>query len=109
MHYKTEKSKTRPDKAPEEFTIYAVGDEEYIYCPIRSRVYKVNNKPEEKVRQWWLYRLVEVYGYTFNQIDVEVKVKVGAAEAKKAADIVVYTDSKKSTARVFIEVATKEK
>ena len=104
MHFKTVKSKIRPDKAPDEFTIYMVGDDEFIYCPIRIRVYKVNNKPEEKVRQWWLYRLVEVYGYSFNQIDVEVKVTVGSAEAKKAADIVVYTDSKKSTARVFIEV-----
>jgi type I restriction enzyme M protein len=104
MHFKTENSKTKPDKAPDELTIYIVGEDEFIYCPIRNRVYKVNNKPEEKVRQWWLYRLVEVYGYSFNQIDVEVKVTVGSAEAKKAADIVVYTDSKKSSARVFVEV-----
>ena len=31
----------------------------------------------------------------FSQIDVEVKVIVGATEAKKRADIVVYTDAKK--------------
>ena len=104
MHYKTEKTESKPDKAPNEFTIYTVGDDEIIFCPIRKRTYKVNKKPEEKVRQWWLYRLTEVYGYTFSQIDVEVSIKVGSAEAKKAADIVVYTDSKKSTARVFIEV-----
>ena len=104
MHYKTEQSDKRPSQAPSEFTIYVVDEEEYIFCPIRKRSYKVNNKPEEKVRQWWLYRLVEVYGYSFSQMDVEVKVKVGSAEAKKAADIVVYTNDDKSIARVFVEV-----
>lgn len=104
MHFKKVISETKPDTAPDEFTIYIVDGDEFIYCPIRSRVYKVDNKPEEKVRQWWLYRLVEVYGYSFDQIDVEVRVVVGSAEAKKSADIVVYTDNKKSKPRVFIEV-----
>jgi len=104
MHYQTENVKVKPDSAPDEFTVFKLGDEEMIFCPIRNRIYKVNKKPEEKVRQWWLYRLKEVYGYSFNQMDVEVKVTVGSTEGKKSADIVVYQDSKKSSPRIFIEV-----
>lgn len=104
MQFKIKNSKEIPTSAPKEFTIYLVGDEEYVFCPIRGRVYKVNNKPEEKIRQWWIYRLKEVYGYDFDQIRVEVKVKVGSTEAKKSADIVVYQDSKLLRPRIFIEV-----
>ena len=56
------------------------------------------------MRQWWIYRLRDSYGYAFEQISVEVKVIVGSTEAKKRADIVVYTDKTKKTPRVFIEV-----
>lgn len=48
----------------------------------------------------------DVYDYEFNQIAIEVPVKVGSAEAKKAADIVVYTDKMKSSPRIFVEVKT---
>lgn len=104
MKHKQAQSEKRPNSISNEFTITKVKDESYIYCPIRKRAYKVDNKPEEIVRQWWLYRLKEVYGYSFEQIGVEVKVKVGSTEAKKAADIVVYKDSKKNIPRIFIEV-----
>ena len=104
MRYKEVIVDKKPEEAPEEFTVFKVLDENFIFCPIRKRTYKVNKKPEEIVRQWWLYKLKEQYGYSFNQIDVEVKVKVGSTEAKKAADIVVYKDSKRSRPRIFIEV-----
>lgn len=104
MHFETEPAKARPVSAPAQFTIFNVGGEEYLFCPVREKPYKVNNKPEEKVRQWWIYRLRDTYGYSFSQMSVEVPVKVGSGEAKKKADIVVYTDSTKRTARVFVEV-----
>ena len=104
MQYKTVNAQEKPLSAPEEFTVFNVDGDLYIYCPIRNRSYKVNNKPEEIVRQWWLYRLKTIYNYDFSQIKVEVKVIVGSTEAKKKADIVVYTDSKCITPRVFIEV-----
>ncbi len=104
MEFKTIKSKDKPQEAPQEFTVFIVESDEYIFCPIRKRQYKVDNKPEEKVRQWWLYRLKEVYGYSFDQINVEVSVKVGSTEAKKKADIVVYQDNKQVKPRIFIEV-----
>ena len=84
--------------------ITKVGEDEYIFCPVREKAYKVNGKPEEKVRFWWLYRLRDEYGYSFDQLGVEVAVKVGSTEAKKKADIVVYTDTKRTTPRIFIEV-----
>ncbi len=75
-----------------------------MFCPVRKKAYKVNGKPEEKVRQWWLYRLRDTYGYSFDQLSVEVPVVVGSSEAKKKADIVVYSDKLKRTPRIFIEV-----
>ncbi len=56
------------------------------------------------MRQWWLFRLAEVYGYSFDQMAVEVPIIVGSSEAKKKADIVVYTNNKRVTPRLFIEV-----
>lgn len=102
MEYKIEKVKEKPTKAPQNFCVYEYNNEKYIFCPIRNKLYKA--KPEEMVRQWWIYRLRDAYGYEFSQIDVEVKVIVGSTEAKKRADIVVYTDAKKKVPRIFIEV-----
>ncbi|MDE5778530.1 MAG: N-6 DNA methylase [Lachnospiraceae bacterium] len=107
MEYSVVNVKEKPDKAPEKFCVYLINEEEYIFCPIRNRLYKA--KPEEKVRQWWIYRLKEVYGYSFSQIEVEVKVRVGSTEAKKRADIVVYKDEKKKIPRIFIEVKKPER
>lgn len=104
MEYAKKALSDRPTEAPEHFTLFTVGAEKYIFCPIRQRAYKVDKKPEEIVRQWWIYRLKEVYSYDFSQIAVEVPVRVGSAEAKKAADIVVYRDSKKASPRIFIEI-----
>ncbi len=92
----------KPDKVSKYFCVYVYNGEEYVFCPIRNKLLKA--KPEEKVRQWWIYRLRDTYGYSFEQISVEVKVTVGSTEAKKRADIVVYTDKSKKTPRIFIEV-----
>lgn len=104
MEYRIRAVKHKPTEPPKNFEIQLVDGEKYIYCPIRDKAYKVDSKPEEVVRQWWLYRLRDVYGYDFKQMDVEVAVKVGSAEAKKKADIVVYTNSTIKAPRIFIEV-----
>lgn len=98
------KQEEKPTKAAPSFTRFIVGEDEYIFCPIRKKAYKIDGKPEEVVRQWWLYRLRDQYGYSFNQMDVEVPVKIGATVAKKKADIVVYRDETKKIPRVFVEV-----
>jgi type I restriction enzyme M protein len=98
------KAAEKPTEAVPEFTVFEVDADRYIFCPIRKRAYKVNDSPEEFVRQEWIYRLKEVYGYNFDQMDVEVKVRVGSTEAKKKADIAVYQDTKRVVPRVFVEV-----
>lgn len=104
MNYTTKQVTARPNAAAATFEVSQLGEDKFVYCPIRKRVYSVNSKPEEIVRQWWLYQLRDEYGYKFDQISVEVPVIVGSTEGKKAADIVVYTDSTKQTPRIFIEV-----
>ncbi len=94
----------KPTEAPPRLTVYVVDGEEYMFCPLRSKAYKVDGKPEEKVRQWWIYRLRDSYGYKFEQMSAEVAVRVGATEAKKKADIVVYRDAHKRNPRIFVEV-----
>ena len=107
MDYKTVTVNQKPAQAPDQFCVYSYEGENYVFCPIRKRLYKA--KPEEIVRQWWIYRLKEVYGYSFSQIAVEVKIKVGSTEAKKRADIVVYKDDKRAVPRIFIEVKKPER
>ncbi len=104
MTYPVRQAETKPTVASRTFEVVAVGADRFIFCPIRRRAYTVNAKPEEIVRQKLLYELRDHYGYTWDQISVEVPVTVGSAESKKAADIVVYTDARKINARVFIEV-----
>ncbi len=50
----------------------------------------VKNKPEEQVRQTYLRKLVEEYGYDPKNIKTEVLISSGQTETKKPADIVVF-------------------
>ena len=59
-----------------------------IKCQIKDR-YKVA-KPEEIVRQLWIYRLLTEYGYPKERIDVEKVIYFGSRIEPGAADIVVY-------------------
>lgn len=99
MEYKIEKVKEKPTKAPQNFCVYEYNNEKYIFCPIRNKLYKA--KPEEIVRQWWIYRLRDAYGYEFSQIDVEVKVIVGATEAKKEQILLFIQMQKKGAANFY--------
>src|SRR5262249_36865395 len=104
MNYAPVDVKEKPVDVPAKFAVYRCDGELYVVCPVRKKTIRVTNKPEELVRQWWLFRLTEIYGYGFEQISVEVPVVVGSTEAKKKANIVVYTNNKKSTPRLFVEV-----
>ena len=50
----------------------------------------VKDKPEEHVRQTYLKKLVEEYGYDPKNIKTEVRITSGQTETKKPADIVVF-------------------
>lgn len=60
----------------------------FIHCQIKDK-YKVA-KPEEIVRQLWIYRLLTEYGYPKERIDVERIIYFGSRVEPGAADIVVF-------------------
>jgi type I restriction enzyme M protein len=104
MKFDVVEVKQKPSQVSASFHVSRYDGENYIFCPVRQKAFKVSGKPEELVRQWWLYRLAETYGYSFDQMGVEVPVTVGSTEAKKKADIVVYTNNTKAVPRIFVEV-----
>lgn len=61
------------------------------------------SNPEEIVRQLWAYKLLNVYGYKDDEIDLEKSIHFGTGVSTKAADVVVYTDNTKQTPKIIIE------
>jgi len=59
--------------------------------------------PEEIVRQLWVYKLMQQYGYQADEIDLEKSVQFGVEVGTKAADIIVYTDATKETPKIIVE------
>ena len=60
-------------------------------------------KPEEIVRQLYLYRLIHHYGYKPSRISVEKGVWFGSSIAEKRADIVVHDEKNPNEAYIIIE------
>jgi len=65
---------------------------------------KQKGRPEEIIRQLWLYKLHNDYGYPLEQIETEKSVHFGKEIHTKAADIVVY---KKDKITPYIIIETK--
>ena len=61
------------------------------------------SSPEEIVRQLWVYKLIQQYGYQPDEIDLEKSVQFGTEVGTKAADIIVYTDDTKETPKIIVE------
>ncbi len=59
--------------------------------------------PEEIVRQLWVYKLLNQYGYRTDEIDLEKSVQFGTEVGTKVADIIVYTDATKLTPKIIVE------
>lgn len=78
------------------------GGKAYIRCTATAKDRLA--KPEEVVRQLMLIRLAHTLNYPLDAIAIEVPVKMGAAYAPKAADIVIYTDGTKLTPHMILEV-----
>jgi len=64
---------------------------------------KQSGKPEEIVRQLWLYKLNVHYKYPYERIDTEKSVRFGREIHAKAADIIVYKKDK-ITPYIILEV-----
>ena len=76
-------------------------EKEYVKCLIRNK--DILLKPEERVRQLWLHRLVESYNYPTHRIRVEYPVTFGT-DTSKAADIVIMDEDSPDSPMIMIEV-----
>ena len=65
----------------------------FIKCQIKNK-YKVA-KPEEIVRQLWIYRLFNEYDYPKERIDVKKIVYFASQIGSQAVDIVVFQEGLK--------------
>lgn len=77
-------------KAIENFIIEKDG-KYYIKCQIKDK-YKIA-KPEEIIRQFWIYRLLNEYNYPKDRIDVERVIYFGSRDSG-LADIVVLREDR---------------
>jgi len=72
----------------------------HIKCQVRNK--DIILKPEEFVRQLYIYQLKEKYGYTINRMKVEYSVNFGR-EVKKA-DIVIMDKDNLTSPYIIVEV-----
>lgn len=75
----------------------------FVHCLVRDNK-EIQLKPEEVVRQLYLMKLNEEYGYAFERMEVEHKVSFG--RETKRADIVIF--DKKDTQAIYIMVELKK-
>ena len=73
----------------------------YFHCPVRRK--DILAKPEEAVRQLWIYRLTKQYCYSLDRIAVEYPITFGR-DTYNRADIVVFDVDRPSAPYVVIEV-----
>jgi len=77
------------------------GDRSYFQCPVRKK--EILAKPEECVRQYWLYKLQAQYVYPVSRLAVEYPVTFGR-DTSKRADIVVFDADRPTVPYIIIEV-----
>ena len=90
------------DEQIEILPLYESEGKIYITCKATARERLA--KPEEVVRQLTLHWLLEDLKYPLSHISIEVPIKMGSTFASKAADIVVYTDDRRLTPHIILEV-----
>lgn len=74
----------------------------YVPCLIREREYRAY--PEEIVRQLFIKKLMDEYGYPKERIQVERSVTFGSDVGTKRADIVVMHQDDPDAAYIIVEV-----
>jgi type I restriction enzyme M protein len=78
------------------------GGKPYVTCAVSEKPRPA--KPEEIVRQLYLRKLMDHYGYPQERIAVEKPVYFGSAVHEKAADIVVWEKDAPTTPYIIVEV-----
>lgn len=74
-----------------------------FYCDCLIRKKEIKLTPEEIVRQLYINKLNKEYGYSLDRMEVEVPVKMGRDDSKRA-DIVIYADQAKTKAYIIVEL-----
>ena len=80
--------------------IFLKNNKPYIKCLIRGK--EIQLKPEEAVRQLFLQKLINSYGYKTSQIQVESEITFG--REKKRADIVIFEKNNPTSHYIIVEV-----
>lgn len=62
--------------------------------------------PEERIRLQVLHKLINLYSYPKERIEIEVPVKFKEFEKPKRADIVIFSDEKKKKPFIVVELKT---
>ena len=73
----------------------------YFRCPVRKK--DVLAKPEEAVRQLWILRITNQYGYPLTRLAVEYPITFGRDNSKRA-DIVVFDADRPTVPFTIVEV-----
>lgn len=73
----------------------------YLTCLVRNK--EILAKPEEIVRQLWLQRLTQHYGYPVTRLAVEHPITFGR-DTSKRADIVVFDADRPTVPYIIVEV-----
>lgn len=89
------------DKVSLDAEIFLKRGKPYLKCYVTGKDRPA--KPEEIVRQLYLRRLVDRYGYPAERIAIEKPVQFGSSVHEKAADIVVWDKDDKTAAQIIIE------
>ncbi len=90
---------------PEEQTALKIHEKKgkpYLYDFVNNKERPA--KPEEIVRQLFLYRLMNTYRYPASRISVEKGVQFGATIHEKRADIVIHDKDDETAAYIIVEV-----
>jgi len=77
------------------------GGKPYLKCRVREK--EVLAKPEEIIRQLWLYRLETHYKYPTSRLSVEYPITFGR-DSSKRADIVVFDADRPTVPYLVVEV-----
>lgn len=67
---------------------------------------EIKDHPEERIRLQMIHKLVNVYKYPKERIEIEVSVKFKEFDKPKRADIVVFCDEKKKKPFIVVELKT---
>jgi len=62
--------------------------------------------PEEKIRLQILHKLINLYSYPKERIEIEVPVRFKEFEKPKRADVVIFSDEKKKKPFIVVELKT---